>query len=251
MAWNPFKKPRGTTTVTPTGGAPVTTTQSGTPSWSMPPVAGMNPFGRNTSGGAATGNIFGGPGVGATTNALQGTMANSGGQAYTAQQQAQSAEAAKAAQDAANKQNEQSRAEELIRQMTARNLMLLRQGVQGQQGRNINLLRRNLAQRGALDSGSLGAGMTQMGNESSNILAQGTQAAGNKEAERLLDLLGAYRAMNFQREQDTTADSRRRSLMELQYSLERRNKPSGLELFLQGSGDAAGSLATNWLSPRE
>ena len=125
---------------------------------------------------------------------------------------------------------------------------MLRQGLYGQQNRNVNVLRRNLAQRGALDSGSLGAGIGQIGNETSGLLAQGTNLAANNEAEGLLSLIKAMNDRSFAREQSERDYQNQRNLLAFRNTLERNNKPSGLEGLLSGVGAAAGQALPFWLS---
>jgi len=216
----------------------------------------MNPFtqngGRtNWSFGSQMAGGFGGATPGLVVQAGQQASQAGGQQGQSMQDQAAATAAAQAAQAAADKaakdQADNDAQQKLIREMTARRLMMLRQGVQGQQGRNINLLRRNLAQRGALDSGSLGAGTTSIGNESSNILAAGTQAASLNESDAILALMGKLRDRQWGREDSQTDYDRKQNLMRLAAKLDKENQPSGFELFLQGLGGAAGNAIPSFL----
>lgn len=189
---------------------------------------GLNPFNTNQMARSA---------VGGANAASQAAAQN---QAATFQQQG-----TQQANAAAQQQAEQQRK---IQEMTARRMMLLRQNVMGNQGGAIAALRRNLAQRGALDSGSLGANISRIGNESANTLAQGTQHAALGENEALLGLMNRENDRRFAREQSATNYDRDRALLQLRSSLERRNKPSGIESLLSGVGSAAGTALPGWLS---
>ena len=251
MAWNPFaKKPKVTVTSSdPTYTPPPPT--SGTANWqnliSNGPMGGATPFGALGGGRGVPGQNPFQIGAGSVTRGMMGSINAVQRSNIQAQQAAQAAAAQTAADKTAKDKADQDAQQKLIREMTARRLMMLRQGVQGQQGRNINLLRRHLAQRGALDSGSLGAGTTSLGNESSNILAAGTQSATLNESDAILALMGKLRDRQWGREDSQTDYDRKQALMRLAAQLDKENQPSGIELFLQGLGGAAGNAIPSFL----